>query len=181
MVERQLPKLHTGVRFPSPACFYWALDVGRSAFCSDERRMHDLQCASLRELSQFFIFRQKICGRNERNARGPTTLSAAHSEPVEQMAIACRRGLGTRRSAPCRLGDRCRRRFRPTCILSWQVDWKWNRPSRVRVAWWVATARLDNVAPLWSSPASRPAMPVPRHNRAQRWSSVDRIPPIHRR
>jgi hypothetical protein len=26
MAERQLPKLHTGVRFPSPAVFYWALN-----------------------------------------------------------------------------------------------------------------------------------------------------------
>jgi integrase len=33
MAERQLPKLHTGVRFPSPAfCFPWTLRVGCWAF-----------------------------------------------------------------------------------------------------------------------------------------------------
>ena len=32
MAERQLPKLHTGVRFPSPAFFHWTLDVQRWTF-----------------------------------------------------------------------------------------------------------------------------------------------------
>jgi hypothetical protein len=54
MVERQLPKLHTGVRFPSPAFFLiegWAFNVGSSVF-SEGREIDAADTAATTDVRQ---------------------------------------------------------------------------------------------------------------------------------
>ena len=43
MVERQLPKLHTGVRFPSPAFFLGSLKVSTAAHAARHDFINDGQ------------------------------------------------------------------------------------------------------------------------------------------
>src|SRR5204863_7620070 len=93
------------------------------------------------------------------------------------MAIALRHAPGRRRLAPYRQADQYRTPYRPRCTRWWQVGWKSNRPSCVAMAWWVATVRLDNVVPPYSSPVSTPALPAQRRNRYEYSWSADRTQP----